>query len=68
MVLDHGLEGTRVPASVAANPIDRTHREVHQRPQGGKLHLHPGIHPAGHPREDRADPEEIEITVLLFAS
>ena len=33
-VNDLGLEGTRLSASVAANPVDRTHREVHQQSQG----------------------------------
>ena len=51
-VLDHGLEGTRVQTSVAANPVDRTHREVHQQSQGRRIYVHTGIHPAGDSRKD----------------
>ncbi len=49
MVDERGPEGTRVPTSVAADPVDRTHQEVPRRPRGGRVHLHPGIHPASNP-------------------
>ena len=51
MVDQHGLEGTRVPAGVAADRPDRTDREVPRQPQGGGVHVHPGVHPAGDPRQ-----------------
>ena len=62
----HGLEGTRVPAGVAADRPDRTDREVPRQPQGGGVHVHPGVHPAGDPRKGEARREQEPLIFLLF--
>ena len=62
----HGLEGTRVPAGVAADRPDRTDREVPRQPQGGGVHVHPGVHPAGDPRKGEACRDQETLIFLLF--